>query len=55
MHRITLRLRESTKFGRQIEFLPQASLWSNPSGVQRVAMSLAERAHQAAGLHLIKD
>jgi hypothetical protein len=55
MRRITLRLRESTKFGSQIEFLPQASLWSNPSGVQRVAISLAERAHQAAALHHIKD
>ena len=48
MHRITLRLRESTKLGRQIEFLPQASLWSSPSGVQRVALSLSERARQAA-------
>jgi hypothetical protein len=47
MHRITLRLREPTKLGRQIEFLPQASLWSSPSGVQRVAKSLNERANQA--------
>jgi hypothetical protein len=48
MHRITLRLREPTKLGRQIEFLPQASLWSSPAGIQRVARNLAARANQAA-------
>jgi hypothetical protein len=48
IRRITLRLREPSKLGRQIEFLPQASLWSSPSGVERVAMSLSERANQAA-------
>lgn len=44
IHRITLSLREPTRLGRQIEFLPQASLWSNPAGIRRVAMSLTERA-----------
>jgi hypothetical protein len=48
IHRITLRLHESTKLGRQIDFLPQASLWSSPAGVQRVAASLSARASQAA-------
>jgi hypothetical protein len=49
IHRITVRLRELTRFGSRIEFLPQASLWSNPAGVQRVAGGLAERASQARG------
>lgn len=44
IHRITLSLREPTRLGGQIEFLPQASLWSNPAGIRRVAMSLTERA-----------
>ena len=49
LHRITVRLRELSRFGSKIEFLPQASLWSNPGGVRRVASGLAERARQAAG------
>ena len=47
IHRITVRLRDPTKLGNKIEFLPQASLWSNLPGVQRVAAGLAERAIQA--------
>jgi hypothetical protein len=47
IHRITVRLRELSRFGASIEFLPQASLWSNPAGVRRVANELAERASQA--------
>jgi hypothetical protein len=47
IHRITVRLRQPTKLGAQIEFLPQASLWSNLSGVKRVAAGLTERATQA--------
>jgi len=47
IHRITVRLRQPAKLGGQIEFLPQASLWSNLSGVKRVAAGLAERANQA--------
>ena len=46
LHRITVRLYEPTKLGKQIEFLPQASLWSNLSGVKRVAASLTDRTHQ---------
>jgi hypothetical protein len=47
IHRITVRLRQPAKLGRQIEFLPQASLWSNLSGVKRVATGLTDRANQA--------
>jgi hypothetical protein len=46
-HRITVRLRERSKLGRQIEFLPQASLWSNLPAIRSVALSLTERANQA--------
>ena len=49
LHRITVRLSQPTKLGSQIEFLPQASLWSNLSGVKRVADSLTDRANQARG------
>ena len=49
LHRITLRLSQPTKFGGQIEFLPQASLWSNLSAVKRVASDLTDRANQARG------
>jgi hypothetical protein len=45
--RITIHLRELCRFGARIEFLPQASLWSSPAGVRRVAGDLAERANQA--------
>lgn len=48
-HRITVRLRQPTKLGAQIDFLPQASLWSNLSGVKRVATGLTDRANQAKG------
>ena len=47
IHRITVRLREPTKLGRKIEFLPQASLWSSVSGVKRLASGLTDRANQA--------
>jgi hypothetical protein len=43
-HRITLRLNTASKFGRRIEFLPQASLWSNLDGIKAVALELNERA-----------
>ena len=49
LHRITLRLSRPTKFGGQIEFLPQASLWSNLSAIKRVAADLTDRANQARG------
>lgn len=46
-HRITVSLRERAKLGRQIEFLPQASLWSNLPAIKGVALGLTERAQQA--------
>lgn len=49
IHRITIRLRDRSMLGARIEFLPQASLWSNLSAVQRVATGLADRASLAKG------
>jgi hypothetical protein len=49
LHRITVRLNQPTKLGGQIEFLPQASLWSNLSGVKRIAAGLTDRANQTRG------
>jgi hypothetical protein len=43
-HRITVRLRKRSKLGRQIDFLPQASLWSNLPAIKSVALNLTERA-----------
>jgi hypothetical protein len=43
-HRITIRLHRISKFGRRIDFLPQASLWSNLSAIKGVALNLTERA-----------
>jgi len=54
IHRITVRLRQPTKLGAQIAFLPQASLWSNLSGVKRVATSLTDRASLAKGANQAK-
>ncbi len=46
-HRITLRLTERSKhFGDRIEFLPQASLWSNLAALKSLAQDLSERAHR---------
>jgi hypothetical protein len=47
VHRITIRLRVPSRLGREIEFLPQASLWSSLSGVQQVASDLRDRANRA--------
>jgi hypothetical protein len=47
IHRVTVRLRQPAKLGRQIDFLPQASLWSNLPGVKRLASGLTDRANQA--------
>jgi hypothetical protein len=47
IHRITVQLRAPCELGRQIDFLPQASLWSNLAGVKRLAASLDERAKAA--------
>jgi hypothetical protein len=49
MHRITLHLREQTKYGRKVDFWPQAGHWGNPSAIQRIANDLADRARRAAG------
>jgi hypothetical protein len=43
-HRITVRLRERSKLGRTVDFLPQASLWSNLPAIKSVALNLTERA-----------
>jgi hypothetical protein len=43
IHRITVSLHAPGKFGTQIHFLPQASLWSSLTRVQRLAASLAGR------------
>jgi hypothetical protein len=43
-HRITLKLRQPSKLGRQIDFLPQASLWSNLPAIKSLALDLSERA-----------
>jgi hypothetical protein len=37
-------LHQATPVGKRIEFLPQASLWSNLPAVQRIATNLANRA-----------
>jgi hypothetical protein len=50
IHRITVRLREPTTLGGKIEFLPQASLWSNVSAVKRLAAGLTDRAKQAQAM-----
>jgi hypothetical protein len=47
IHRITIRLNEPAKFGRQVDFLPQASLWSNLAAVNRLAAALNGRAQAA--------
>jgi hypothetical protein len=54
IHRITVHLREPTKLGKEIVFLPQAILWSNLSGVQRMASGLTERANEAKGGRVVK-
>ena len=47
-HRITVRLRARSKFGLRIEFLPQASLWSNLGAIKSIALDLTERAKFSA-------
>jgi hypothetical protein len=47
IHRISVNLRESTKLGAQIDFLPQAILWSNLPAIKSVAGSLTDRANHA--------
>ncbi len=47
IHRITVHLSQPAKLGARIEFLPQASLWSNRLAIERVAASLTDRANRA--------
>jgi hypothetical protein len=47
-HRITLRLRTPAQLGNRIEFLPQASLWSNVGAIKQVAQDLTRRAMSSA-------
>jgi hypothetical protein len=49
LHRISVRVHDPAQRTDRIDFLPQASLWSNPLGVQRVAQSLTDRANLARG------
>lgn len=43
-HRISIRLRQASKLGSRIDFLPQASLWSNLGAIKQIARGLSERA-----------
>jgi hypothetical protein len=45
-HRITILLLSVSKFGLRIEFLPQASLWSNLGAIKQVALDLTRRAQE---------
>jgi hypothetical protein len=54
IHLITVQLHEPTKLGAQFAFLPQASLWSNPPAVERVAAGLRDRANQAKSALVIR-
>jgi len=49
MHWITLTLRQPTKAGNRVAFLPQASLWGNLPAIEQLAAQLAARAGQAGG------
>jgi hypothetical protein len=46
VHRVVVQLKDGTPLGKRIEFLPQASVWSNLPAVRRIAASLANRASQ---------
>jgi hypothetical protein len=47
LHRISVNLRARTTLGQQIDFLPQASLWSSLPAIKNLALNLTERANQA--------
>jgi hypothetical protein len=49
IHRICVHLLQPVKLGARIEFLPQASLWSDLPAIKRLAVSLAERAKSLKG------
>ncbi len=46
LHRVTVRLRQPSRFGSRIDFLPQASLWSNLPAIKELAGDLSERARR---------
>jgi len=54
LNRITLRLRQRSPMGRHIDFLPQASLWSNLPAIKSLALDLTERANDARALAALK-
>lgn len=47
-HRVTILLRTVSKLGHRIDFLPQASLWSNLAAIKNLAAHLTERARSSA-------
>ena len=48
-HRITVRLHARSELGSRIEFLPQASLWSNLPAIKSLAQDLNDRASRLSG------
>jgi hypothetical protein len=48
-HRITIRLHARSRFGMRLEFLPQASLWSNLTAIKALAHDLNARASSPSG------
>lgn len=46
LHRVTVRLRQPSRFGSRIDFLPQASLWSSLPAIKELAADLSERARR---------
>jgi hypothetical protein len=49
IHRICVHLLQPAKLGARIEFLPQASLWSDLPALKRLALNLAERTNSLKG------
>jgi hypothetical protein len=45
--RLTIRLEAPTRFGEQIEFLPEEHLWASPGDLKRLAQALTARATRA--------
>jgi hypothetical protein len=43
IHWITIKLRDRSKLGEHVAFLPPASLWGHLPSVQRMASQLADR------------
>jgi len=47
LSRLTIRLESPTRFGEQIEFLPEEHLWASPGDLKRLAQALSARATRA--------